>query len=212
MLSPKVTLTALPKEGPAPLQVTFTAKSATISPLPEGTYTWDFGDQTATAAVNAHKNPAISVGDAGRAVVCVVRAFGHAPGERREVGRVLGQSRIGRGDVQVRAVGGDGAADRAGVQLLVIAKGTGQQIHAQHAAGLRADAEAVLAPGESLSSFVHDAVTRTIEYRKAQQEFVERGLASAAKARRTGRYVSSSAALRTLRRQLVQGRATNKQS
>jgi Arc/MetJ-type ribon-helix-helix transcriptional regulator len=77
---------------------------------------------------------------------------------------------------------------------------------------LRADAEAVLAPGESLSSFVHDAVTRTIAYRKAQQEFVARGLASATKARRTGRYVSSSAALRTLRRQLVQGRATNKQS
>jgi hypothetical protein len=77
---------------------------------------------------------------------------------------------------------------------------------------LRADAEAVLAPGESLSSFVHDAVTRTIEYRKAQQEFVERGLASAAKARRTGRYVSSNAALRTLRRQLAQGRSTSKQS
>ncbi|MDM8008152.1 MAG: heparinase II/III family protein [Phycisphaerae bacterium] len=49
VLSPKVTLTVSPKEGPAPLQVTFTAKSATISPLPEGTYTWDFGDQTATA-------------------------------------------------------------------------------------------------------------------------------------------------------------------
>lgn len=49
VLSPKITLTASPKEGPAPLQVTFTAKSATISPLPEGTYTWDFGDQTATA-------------------------------------------------------------------------------------------------------------------------------------------------------------------
>ena len=77
---------------------------------------------------------------------------------------------------------------------------------------LRANAEAVLAPGESLSSFVHDAVTRTIEYRKAQQTFVERGLASAAKARRTGRYVSSGAALRTLRRQLAQGRSTNKQS
>ena len=40
---------------------------------------------------------------------------------------------------------------------------------------LRADAEGVLAPGESLSSFVHDAVTRTIEYRKAQQESLERG-------------------------------------
>lgn len=77
---------------------------------------------------------------------------------------------------------------------------------------LRADAEAVLAPGESLSSFVHDAVTRTIEYRKAQHEFVERGLASAAKARRTGRYVSSSVALRTLRRQLAQVRSTKKQS
>lgn len=73
---------------------------------------------------------------------------------------------------------------------------------------LRADAEAVLAPGESLSSFVHDAVTRTIEYRKAQQEFVERGLASAAKARRTGRYVSSGVALGTLRRQLAGGRST----
>ncbi len=65
---------------------------------------------------------------------------------------------------------------------------------------LRADAEGVVAPGESLSSFVHDAVTRTIEYRKAQQEFVERGLASAAKARRTGRYVSSDVALKTLTR------------
>ena len=56
---------------------------------------------------------------------------------------------------------------------------------------LRAAAESVLAPGESLSSFVHDAVTRTIEYRRAQQEFVERGLEIAAKARRAGRYVSS---------------------
>ena len=77
---------------------------------------------------------------------------------------------------------------------------------------LRADAEAVLAPGESLSSFVHDAVTRTIGYRKSQREFVERGLASAAKARRTGRYVSSGAALKTLKRQLARGRSTSKTS
>jgi hypothetical protein len=77
---------------------------------------------------------------------------------------------------------------------------------------LRADAEAVLAPGESLSSFVHDAVTRTIEYRKVQREFVERGLASAAKARRSGRYVSSDAALKILRRQLVQGTSTSRKS
>ena len=77
---------------------------------------------------------------------------------------------------------------------------------------LRADAEAVLAPGETLSSFVHDAVTRTIEYRKVQQEFVERGLASAAKARRTGRYVTTEAALKTLRRQLAQGRSSSAKS
>lgn len=77
---------------------------------------------------------------------------------------------------------------------------------------LRAEVEGALAPGESLSSFVHGAVTRTIEYRKAQQEFIERGPASAAKARPTGRYVSGSAALRTLMRQLAQGRSTSKQS
>ncbi len=77
---------------------------------------------------------------------------------------------------------------------------------------LRADAEGVLAPGESLSSFVHDAVTRTIEYRKAQHEFVQRGLASAAKARRTGRYVSSIVALKTLTRQLAQGGSTSRKS
>ncbi|MGQ9651630.1 MAG: PKD domain-containing protein [Phycisphaerae bacterium] len=49
VISPKVKLTASPNQGPAPLQVTFTAQSATLSPLPEGTYVWDFGDQTATA-------------------------------------------------------------------------------------------------------------------------------------------------------------------
>jgi hypothetical protein len=75
---------------------------------------------------------------------------------------------------------------------------------------LRAAAEAVLGPGESLSSFVHDAVTRTIEFRRSQHEFVERGLASAAKARRTGRYVSSGTALKTLRLQLEQARSRDK--
>ena len=75
---------------------------------------------------------------------------------------------------------------------------------------LRAEAEAVLAPGESLSSFVHDAVTRTIEFRRSQQEFVDRGLASAEQARSTGRYVTSDAALQTLKRQLEQARSRDK--
>ena len=72
---------------------------------------------------------------------------------------------------------------------------------------LRAEAESVLEPGETLSSFVHDAVVRTVEFRKEQQEFVARGLASAAKAPRTGRYVSSATVLKGLRRQIAQARS-----
>ncbi len=36
---------------------------------------------------------------------------------------------------------------------------------------LRADAESVLAPGETLSAFVMDAVSRTIDFRKASWTF-----------------------------------------
>ncbi|MGE0030093.1 MAG: YlcI/YnfO family protein [Steroidobacteraceae bacterium] len=75
---------------------------------------------------------------------------------------------------------------------------------------LRAEVEAVLAPGESLSAFLHEAVTRTIEFRRLQREFVQRGLASATNARRTGRYVSGAAALKTLRRQLAQNPSSSK--
>lgn len=72
---------------------------------------------------------------------------------------------------------------------------------------LRAEAEAVLAPGESLSSFVHDAVVRSIEFRRAQQEFLERGLRSAASARDSGRYVSADTGLRVLGRQIEKARS-----
>jgi hypothetical protein len=71
---------------------------------------------------------------------------------------------------------------------------------------LRAEAEAVLATGESLSGFVHDAVVRTIEFRKAQRSFVERGLASSEQARQTGRYVSRAASLKSLKRQVAVAR------
>jgi len=72
---------------------------------------------------------------------------------------------------------------------------------------LRAEAESVLAPGESLSSFVHEAVVRSIELRKSQQEFLERGLLSAASAQESGRYVSSGAALKTLGQQIETARS-----
>jgi predicted transcriptional regulator len=71
---------------------------------------------------------------------------------------------------------------------------------------LRESAEAVLDEGETLSSFVLDAVTRSIEQRRSQQAFIARGLASREKARRTGRYVSADAVMRKLRGRLVKAR------
>ncbi len=56
---------------------------------------------------------------------------------------------------------------------------------------LRKKAEALLEAGETLSGFLLDAVTRNIAYREARQSFVERGLASATHARKTGEYVSA---------------------
>src|SRR5688572_27398565 len=56
---------------------------------------------------------------------------------------------------------------------------------------LRKEAEAVLEDGETLSGFLLDAVTRSIEHRKARQEFIARGMASATKARKSGKYVSA---------------------
>ena len=56
---------------------------------------------------------------------------------------------------------------------------------------LRQAAEDVLMEGESLSSFVEQSVRAQIERRKAQEEFVARGLASRDKAKRSGRYVSA---------------------
>ena len=54
---------------------------------------------------------------------------------------------------------------------------------------LRKQAEAVLEEGETLSAFVLDALNRNIEYRKSRQEFIARGLASAARSKKTGKYV-----------------------
>lgn len=56
---------------------------------------------------------------------------------------------------------------------------------------LRRQAESVLADGETLSGFMLDALQKSITQRRDQQAFVARGVASGAKARRTGRYVSA---------------------
>lgn len=71
---------------------------------------------------------------------------------------------------------------------------------------LRKEAEAVLEEGETLSRFVLDSVTRSIEYRKARQEFVARGLASSAKARKSGTYISADKVIGKLARKLVKAK------
>jgi hypothetical protein len=71
---------------------------------------------------------------------------------------------------------------------------------------LRADAESVLAPGETLSAFVMHAVSRTIDFRKSQLDFLARGMASAERARTEGGYVPSDRVVAGLRKRLTNAR------
>jgi hypothetical protein len=75
---------------------------------------------------------------------------------------------------------------------------------------LRTDAESVLAPGETLSAFVMDAVSRTIDFRKSQQDFLARGIASAELARTKGGYVPADKTIARLRRRLASARRARK--
>lgn len=68
---------------------------------------------------------------------------------------------------------------------------------------LRTAAEGVLQKGESLSSFVEDAIRLGIERRQMQGEFIARGLASGKEARRSGEYFSSDSVLKDLDRMLA---------
>jgi predicted transcriptional regulator len=73
---------------------------------------------------------------------------------------------------------------------------------------LRADAESVLGPGETLSAFVMDAVSRSIDFRKTQLDFLARGMASAERARSVGGYVPADKAIARLRKRLVRAQRT----
>jgi len=72
---------------------------------------------------------------------------------------------------------------------------------------LRREAESVLADGETLSAFILDSVARNVAARRAQQEFIARGLASAARAKKTGRYITADAVVRKLSRRLAAARS-----
>lgn len=56
---------------------------------------------------------------------------------------------------------------------------------------LRQAAEDILRPGETLSAFVEDSLRRNVEFRRTQQAFIARGLASRDAAKKSGVYVSS---------------------
>ncbi len=71
---------------------------------------------------------------------------------------------------------------------------------------LRRQAEAVLERGETLSGFVLEALNRNIEYRRVRQEFIARGLASAAQARKTGKYVPADRVIAKLARKLAKAK------
>ncbi len=66
----------------------------------------------------------------------------------------------------------------------------------------RAEVEAVLAEGESLSQFVESSVRASVERRRMQAEFVARGLRSRDEARRMGDYADADAVIDGLQRKL----------
>ena len=72
---------------------------------------------------------------------------------------------------------------------------------------LRREAESVLQDGETLSGFMLESLQGSIARRRDQQAFLERGLKSAAKARRTGRYVSADDVLNGLSARLKKATA-----
>jgi len=66
-------------------------------------------------------------------------------------------------------------------------------------ASVREEIEAVLREGESLSEFVENAAVQAARRRKAQEEFLARGRASMAEAKRTGEFYGADEALEEMR-------------
>ena len=71
----------------------------------------------------------------------------------------------------------------------------------------RAEVEAVLTEGETLSEFVEASVRANVERRRVQAEFIARGLRSRDEARRTGDYVDADVVILGLQRKLDAARS-----
>ena len=67
---------------------------------------------------------------------------------------------------------------------------------------LRQETEQVLHDGESLSQFIESAVRQEVALRKANAEFLERGLVAREKARQNGHYLDADQVLGKLRERL----------
>lgn len=75
---------------------------------------------------------------------------------------------------------------------------------------LRLAAENVLQAGETLSSFIEQAVRDNVTRRQVQQAFIARGLAGRDEARSAGEYFSSDSVLQELDLMLVQAESSPK--
>lgn len=74
---------------------------------------------------------------------------------------------------------------------------------------VRSLAESVLREGETLSMFIEDSLKKQSEFRKNQDEFMKRGLASAARARETGITYSADEVVAELRAMLEAKKKSN---
>ncbi len=75
---------------------------------------------------------------------------------------------------------------------------------------LRREAESVLTKGETISAFIFDSVARNVDFRRSQQLFIARGLASGERARKTGRYVSADTVMNKLSSRLAKAQAKSR--
>ena len=75
---------------------------------------------------------------------------------------------------------------------------------------LRQNAETVLHEGETLSKFMEQALRAGIQARRSQQEFIARGLASRAEAKKTGEYFAAEEITKELGEMLTQAEAKSR--
>lgn len=74
---------------------------------------------------------------------------------------------------------------------------------------LRHDAESVLREGETLSSFMEQALRSSIQSRRVQKEFIARGLASRDEAKQTCEYFTAEDVLSEMKDLLSQAEASS---